>query len=295
MAQQLSNEEQQKIAAGYVAELRDFHRRAQELGLDDTADYLWYHTVDLGAGLVTPGLYDFRSCIDDFGFPAEMTAMTALDVGSATGFFAFEFERRGASVVSVELPSLRELDRFPGQSVEDSLAKIEKMVDPKLMHPAGDRSKKFSAEEYYFNLLEGPFRFCAKRLGSRVQRCYSTIYDLSPEKLGRPGFDFVFLGDILLHTLYPLRALAAAAAMCTGTLVLSQHIPENGGRGPAMLWVGGDDPREDEVSWWWPNKACLVAMLKKLDFAEVTELGRHNGVLKSSGFVYERTLLRATR
>jgi len=56
--------------------------------------------------------------------------MTVLDVGSATGFFAFEFERRGARVISVELPSLRDLDRFPGQDVDSSLRKIEAMIFP---------------------------------------------------------------------------------------------------------------------------------------------------------------------
>ncbi len=60
-------------------------------------------------------------------FPENMSGMTVLDVGSATGFFAFEFERRGARVISVELPSLRDLDRFPGQDVESSLRKIESM------------------------------------------------------------------------------------------------------------------------------------------------------------------------
>ena len=96
---------------------REFTERATAMGLADADRYYWYHTVDLGDGLVTPGMYDYRETIASFGFPEDMTGMTVLDVGSATGFFAFEFERRGARVVSVELPSLRDLDRFPVISI----------------------------------------------------------------------------------------------------------------------------------------------------------------------------------
>src|SRR5882757_9480585 len=107
----------------FLERSRQFIARAEKLGLADAHRYYWYHTVDFGSGLITPGLYDYRETIAAFGFPEDMRGMTVLDVGSATGFFAFEFERRGARVISVELPSLRDLDRFPGQSVENSLRK----------------------------------------------------------------------------------------------------------------------------------------------------------------------------
>ncbi len=141
-----------------------------------------------------------------------MRGMTVLDVGSATGFFAFEFERRGARVVSTELPSLRDLDRFPGQSVENSLQKIERMIFPDGLDLESLR-RGDSERELYRCLLDGPFQFCRHRLASKVERCYSTIYDLTPEKLGveNPGFDLIFVGDVLVHTLYPLKALAALA------------------------------------------------------------------------------------
>ena len=57
--------------------------------------------------------------------------MRVLDIGTATGFFAFEFARRGAHVTAVDLPSLYALDRFPGQDIEHTLEKIEDMIVPK--------------------------------------------------------------------------------------------------------------------------------------------------------------------
>src|SRR5882762_9398409 len=95
-----------------------FNKKTVELGYGDLSDYFWYHTIDLGDGLITPGTYDYRFNLDQFHFPEDMTGMQVLDVGSGSGFFAFEFERRGAAVTSVDLPSIASLDRFPGETLE---------------------------------------------------------------------------------------------------------------------------------------------------------------------------------
>jgi tRNA (mo5U34)-methyltransferase len=283
-------------AERFLERSREFAERATALGLADANRYYWYHTVDLGDGLVTPGMYDYRETIASFGFPEDMTGMTVLDVGSATGFFAFEFERRGARVVSVELPSLRDLDRFPGQDVDGSLRKIEAMIFPDVLdlekfvrHGHGER-------DLYWYLLEGPFRFCRDRLGSRVERCYSTIYDLTLERTGvREGFDLVFFGDVLIHTLYPLKALASLAALCRGTLVFAGVLPEGPQEPPAMMYIGGANAADDEVAWWHPNLSCLTQMLSKLGFAHVEKVGFHRGALNPSGWEFERVVIKAQK
>jgi len=104
------------------AQAKQFYERAEQQGLGDLRAYSWYHAVDLGRGLVTPGTYDHRSQVPAFRFPEDMSGMDVLDIGSATGFFAFEFERRGANVVSVDLPSVDDFDRFPLEEPRDTLA-----------------------------------------------------------------------------------------------------------------------------------------------------------------------------
>jgi len=285
---------ERQSAEQFQQEAEEFRRRAIELGLEDPRGYYWYHTVELPRGLVTPGAYDFRRSLPCFPFPEDMRGMRVLDVGSATGFFAFEFEKRGAAVVSVELPSLYALDRFPGQNIGQIIEKIGKMIGPQAADaPPG--GAKLSAEQLYFNLLEGPFEFCRKLLGARIERCYSTVYDLSPANLGPAGFDLIFMGDILLHTLHPLRALAAVAPLCRGSLVISQVMPDAPGGQPAMHYVGGDHLDSDEVSWWWPNQPCLEQLLKKLGFREVALVGHHTGALRPSGYQYDRAILRAVK
>ncbi len=275
------------VEMSFQDEQQRFYEAARAGGLADVERYQWYHTVDLGNGLVTPGVYDYRETMSAFGFPEDMSGMTVLDVGSATGFFAFEFERRGARVVSMELPSLRDLDRFPGQDVESSLRKIENM-----MH----KSEPYTERDLYWYLLEGPFRYCREKLGSKVERCYSTVYDITLERTGvREGFDLVFIGDVLIHTLYPLKALAALAPLCRGQLVLAGVLPEGPQEPPAMVYIGGADAENDEVAWWHPNLSCLMQMLQKLGFAEVDQVGFHKGALRPSGYEFERVILRATK
>jgi tRNA (mo5U34)-methyltransferase len=63
----------------------------------------WYHTIDLGQGIVTPGVDRSAARLPKLRFPDDMTGRTALDVGAWDGFFSFEFERRGAArVVAVD-------------------------------------------------------------------------------------------------------------------------------------------------------------------------------------------------
>jgi len=271
-----------------------FTERATQLGLADANRYYWYHTIDLGDGLITPGMYDYRETISSFQFPDDMRGMTVLDVGSATGFFSFEFERRGARVISVELPSLRDLDRFPGQDVESSMRKIERMIFPDTVDQAKFVRHGYSERDLYWYLLEGPFRFCRERLRSRVERCYSTVYDLTLERTGvREGFDLVFLGDVLIHTLYPLKALAALAPLCRKKLVFAGVLPEGPQEPPAMVYIGGSDPDDDEVAWWHPNRSCLTQMLAKLGFPNVEQVGFHRGLLRPADFPFERVILHA--
>jgi SAM-dependent methyltransferase len=279
----------------YFKQTQEFARQVRELGLGDVSRYYWYHTVDLGEGLVTPGLYDYRNTVGNFRFPERMDGMTVLDVGSATGFFAFEFERRGARVVSTELPSLRDLDRFPGQDIENSIRKIERMIYPDGLGVESMR-RGDTERELYRCLLNGPFQFFRRRLGSRVERCYSTIYDLTAERAGVPeGFDLVFVGDVLVHTLYPLKALAAIAPLCRGELIFAQVLPDGPQEPPAMIYVGGSDPGEDHICWFLPNQSCLIQMLMKLGFSHVEEVGWHEGLLQPGAYPFRRNILRARK
>jgi SAM-dependent methyltransferase len=261
--------------------VRAFPETLRRLGVEDCRNYYWYHTIDLGDGLVTPGDYDYRDALPAFRFPADMTGMDVLDVGSATGFFAFEFERRGGRVVSVELPSLADWDIPAG-------VRAETLRDLMTWHGAA------TLEEAGQLHLERPFEFCRRRLGSQVRRCYSTVYDLSPAKVGADGFDFIFLGDVLPHTWAPLPALDRLASLCRGTLVISQDLAGDDDERPALRYIGGGRSTGNR-SWFLFNWPCLEQVLRKVGFNRITRVGRHAGILRRAWCPYDRAIVYASK
>jgi 2-polyprenyl-3-methyl-5-hydroxy-6-metoxy-1,4-benzoquinol methylase len=75
--------------------------------LEDTIEALahWYHRIDLGLGLVTPGKNNMSLVFDLYRdrLPDSLEGMTVLDLGSNAGGLSIEFARRGAKVTSLEL------------------------------------------------------------------------------------------------------------------------------------------------------------------------------------------------
>jgi len=245
--------------------------------------FYWYHAVDVGNGLVTPGDYDFRTSLPSFGFPDDMKGMRVLDVGSATGFFAFEFERRGAEVVSVELPSL---------STWDILEADRAQLDIDLMAWL----QCDSPQEAYRRHLDGPFQFCHSMLGSRVNRCYSSIYDLTLAKVGGEKFDLIYAGDILLHLFSPLKALDVLSGLCRGTLLATTEgaFPVATSL-PMMEFRGTISQGKDRRTWWNLNNECLTEILKRVGFRSVAPVGRFSGIISRVRWKFERDVLRAVK
>ena len=65
----------------------------------------WWHEIELAPGIVTPGDDSNRMklpILDELGLPRDMSGMRALDIGCSDGYFSFEMERRGASVVAID-------------------------------------------------------------------------------------------------------------------------------------------------------------------------------------------------
>lgn len=68
----------------------DLARRVHELG--------WFHQIDLGGGLVTPGTDKSEAKLRSLRLPP-LTGKTVLDIGAWDGFFSFAAERLGAARV----------------------------------------------------------------------------------------------------------------------------------------------------------------------------------------------------
>ena len=200
----------------------------------------WYHRIELAEGIVTPGQYDLTPILPHYGLPDDMRGMTVLDIGPAHGFFAFEFERRGAIVTTAELPSWSEHDVSPTLQRE-----FDKLGD--------------APEAYH----RGAFGFAIEARRSSVKRLFCNIYDLTPERVGM--HDLVFCASVLLHLTDPLRALYAMrkvskhqAIVCTGIDTAPHTAAE-----ARALFVG----QADGQAFWLPSLVCLQQMVRAAGFA----------------------------
>lgn len=71
-----------------------------------------YHRLDFGDGLVIDGDYDMTNYLPAYHLPERLDGKTVLDVGTASGFFAIETERRGAKVTAIDIWDETLLSRF---------------------------------------------------------------------------------------------------------------------------------------------------------------------------------------
>jgi len=88
----------------------------------------WYHSIRFPDGHVTRGHQSedqLRTRLAQFPIPPDLTGKRVLDIGAWDGWFSFEMERRGASVVAVDV---REFETFL-QAREALGSKVEYRID----------------------------------------------------------------------------------------------------------------------------------------------------------------------
>lgn len=72
---------------------------------NEIANIEWFHQIDLGNGVKTPGRDDSEHKLQLLGIPENLINKTVLDIGAWDGFFSFTAEKRGAvKVVAVDIP-----------------------------------------------------------------------------------------------------------------------------------------------------------------------------------------------
>ncbi len=97
---------------------------------EELAHLGWYHSIELPDGRVIPGIQtieQLRERIARYPIPQDLTGKRVLDIGAWDGWFSFEMERRGASVValdSIRLETFFEAKRMLNSKVEYVVADI---------------------------------------------------------------------------------------------------------------------------------------------------------------------------
>jgi tRNA (mo5U34)-methyltransferase len=135
------------------------------------AAHRWYHSIDLGGGIVTRGIDDTPVRLARLDLPASLEGLSVLDIGAWDGFFSFECERRGAArVVATDYYS---------------------------WHGSGWGAK-------------AGFELAREALGSHVEDVDVDVMDIAPGRLGTFDL-VLFLGVLyhLRHPLLAIEKIAA--------------------------------------------------------------------------------------
>lgn len=194
----------------------------------------WYHSFYFDNGFEVRGDYDIGRDVEAYGFPEDMRGLRVLDVGAASGWFSFYFERRGADVTAFDIRGPEDWDLAAGY------------VWP--------RPEEFGSE------WMASFRVMRELLGSRVERVRGRVYDISAAMFAEP-FDLVFMGSLLLHLRDPIGALMAARRVCRGRLVATNWFLE--AEGPLA------DLPSPGNAWWRATRQAHVAWCRAAGFGAV--------------------------
>ena len=141
---------------------------------DKVGKIKWWHQIDLGNGIITPGPDKTIDRVKWLGLPADLSGKSVLDIGAWDGAFSFEAERRGASRVLA--------------------------IDEFMWAGKGWASK------------EG-FDFARRALDSKVEDLLLDVYDLRPEQVGTFDL-VLFSGVLyhLKHPLLALERVASVCS-----------------------------------------------------------------------------------
>jgi tRNA (mo5U34)-methyltransferase len=218
---------------GFTSE--ELRRRISALGT-------WFHNMDLAGVATSPNhfLGDYpRVKWKRFShaISADLSGRTVLDIGCNGGFYSLEMKRRGA-------------DRVVG-------------IDTDLRYLA-------------------QARLASQVTGLEIELRQLSVYDV--EELGRQ-FDVVLFMGVLYHLRHPLLALDLIREYVAHDLFVFQSIQRGNSDilplksdypfEETTIFERTDFPRlhfiegryaNDPTNWWFPNRACVEAMLRNAGF-----------------------------
>jgi tRNA (mo5U34)-methyltransferase len=248
----------------------ELHRRVEGVG--------WYHSIDLGHGVVTPGAVALDA-IDDAHLP-ELTGRSVLDVGAWDGANAFRAERLGASRVVALDHYVWGVDLHHRQQYWDECDRRGELPDHTL-----DETR------FWDPALPGrqAFDLAREALGSSVEPVVADFMTADLDDLG--SFDVVLYLGVLYHMREPLTALQRVRRVTKEVAVVETEAVEiRGHSGDHLLqFNAGNELLQDFGNWYLPTEAALHQMCRAAGFSRVVT---HRRMPRSSPRAIARRLLR---
>jgi SAM-dependent methyltransferase len=227
---------------------------AQPIPVNDINDCYYYHTMDVPGHGVVAGQWDLRGKVDEYLGGVSVKEKRVLDIGTASGFLAFEMETRGAEVVGYDLSENFSWDIVPfaGNDIAAYTAQRREQI-------------QHLNKSWWFNRAA---------LDSHARVVYGTVYDI-PAAIG--PVDVCIFGSILLHVRDPFMALEQVCKLRPQTIVVAEPYPPRslrsfvtGGRWRRTPAFVPDWRTKQPVETWWSfNPRSVENMLRILGFETV--------------------------
>ena len=222
--------------------------------VDGPEEWFWYHSTDLSEIGLQVGDWDLRENLDRYLGNVDFVGKRVIDVGTASGYLAFEMEQRGAEVVA--------FDRLVSNSLDEAG-----------LVPFHDYQQRFGQSiedvvQSYFELqrqVQNSFWLTHRLRNSNVKLfCACGNDDIS--KIGE--LDYAFFGCVLLHLRDPLAALSRFAALVKEKLIVTDMHESIGsyGEGAVMFFRPNVAHSENMATRWYITPALLRQYLEILGF-----------------------------
>lgn len=225
----------------------------------------WWHSLDLGQGVVTPGAKSPDLLAREWATLqlGDLSGKSVLDIGAWDGYFSFAAERNGAArVVSLD-HFVWTLDIAEAwKEWESGVRRAGLPEDSPLWRP---------------DLLPGKEGYDAahRALGSRAEQVVSDYLDVEPHALGGP-FDVVFYLGVLYHMENPLQAMRKVSSLTApgGIAVIESEAMEvRGAQGMRLAeFFPGAELNGDVSNWWSPTQETIVGLCTAAGFSRAEVL-----------------------
>jgi tRNA (mo5U34)-methyltransferase len=206
----------------------------------------WFHSIDLGAGVVTNGTRSSDNLRQSFAalHLPDLSGKTFLDVGAWDGYFSFEAERLGARrVLALDHYVWERKPRPWDKSLEDL---PEKQLG---------------------------FTVAREALRSRAESRAADFMTMDLAELG--SFDVVLFAGVLYHLESPFQALRRLAQVTSELAVIETAAIRVPGHEDVALveFYEAGELNADPTNWWAPNARALLGMCRAAGFhtAEVVD------------------------
>jgi SAM-dependent methyltransferase len=225
----------------------------------------FYHAMELPELGLQHGHWDLRPGIDAYLSPVDFRGMKTLDIGTWDGYLAFEMERRGASVIGIDLGPEIEPDLIP--SPHPNVERIRSITGPSHRH----RANAF---------------WLAHRLHRSSVRLVHAHAARLPTAVG--PVDYCLIGNVLQHLADPLKALASAASLVTRGIIVTEanwntSLDQDA---PIMYLLTPQKIAQGHQEWpacWWQLTPGLVASWLEILGFEVTTRYEHRQLFELTG------------